>query len=163
MTGRIRMAGPCPPRISGSPSAGTFSCQSLEDGNGQKGPPPVRFPTGRRNYYSSFAYQMYSKALIISFPNLPNIPMFTFLLLDLPLGLSVPVQRSFPPRLRWSATMIATRDRTCHHLAALPANPAAGARGCPTLELTHERVDDVPLLLGFLIKLRIPEIIDRQF
>jgi transposase len=30
-----------------------------------------------------------------------------------------------------------------------------------TLELTHERVDDVPLLLGLLIKLRFPEIIDR--
>jgi transposase len=29
-----------------------------------------------------------------------------------------------------------------------------------TLELTHERVDDVPLLLGLLIKLRFPEIID---
>ena len=32
-----------------------------------------------------------------------------------------------------------------------------------TLQLTHERVDDVPLLLGFLIKLRLPEIIDRQY
>ena len=31
-----------------------------------------------------------------------------------------------------------------------------------TLELTHERVDDVPLLLGFLIKLRLPEILDRH-
>ena len=31
-----------------------------------------------------------------------------------------------------------------------------------TLELTHERVDDVPLLLGFLINLRIPETIDRH-
>ena len=31
-----------------------------------------------------------------------------------------------------------------------------------TLELTHERVDDVPLLLGFLIKLRFPEILDRH-
>jgi transposase len=29
-----------------------------------------------------------------------------------------------------------------------------------TLELTHERVDDVPLLVGLLIKLRSPEIID---
>ena len=29
-----------------------------------------------------------------------------------------------------------------------------------TLELTHERVDDVPLSLGFLIKLHLPEIID---
>jgi transposase len=32
-----------------------------------------------------------------------------------------------------------------------------------TLELTHERVDDVPLLLGFLIKLKLPEILDRHF
>jgi len=31
-----------------------------------------------------------------------------------------------------------------------------------TLELTHERVDDVPLLLGFLIQLRFPEILDRH-
>ena len=31
-----------------------------------------------------------------------------------------------------------------------------------TLELTHERVDDVPLLLGFLIELRLPEILDRH-
>ena len=31
-----------------------------------------------------------------------------------------------------------------------------------TLELTHERVDDVPLLMGFLIKLRFPEILDRH-
>ena len=32
-----------------------------------------------------------------------------------------------------------------------------------TLELTHERVDDVPLLLGFLITLKLPEILDRHF
>jgi transposase len=31
-----------------------------------------------------------------------------------------------------------------------------------TLQLTHERVDDVPLLLGFLMKLRFPEIVDRH-
>jgi transposase len=31
-----------------------------------------------------------------------------------------------------------------------------------TLELTHERVDDVPMLLGFLITLRLPEILDRH-
>jgi transposase len=30
-----------------------------------------------------------------------------------------------------------------------------------TLQLTHERVDDVPLLLGFLIKLRFPQILDQ--
>jgi transposase len=32
-----------------------------------------------------------------------------------------------------------------------------------TLELTHERVDDVPLLIGFLIKLKLPEILDRHY
>jgi transposase len=32
-----------------------------------------------------------------------------------------------------------------------------------TLELTHERVDDVPLLLGFLIRLKLPEILDRHY
>ena len=31
-----------------------------------------------------------------------------------------------------------------------------------TLELTHERVDDVPLLLGFLIRLGLPEVLDRH-
>jgi transposase len=30
------------------------------------------------------------------------------------------------------------------------------------LELTHERVDDVPLLLAFLIRLRLPEVLDRH-
>jgi transposase len=30
------------------------------------------------------------------------------------------------------------------------------------LELTHERVDDIPLLLGFLIQLRLPEVLDRH-
>jgi transposase len=30
------------------------------------------------------------------------------------------------------------------------------------LELTHERVDDVPLLLAFLIQLRLPEVLDRH-
>lgn len=32
-----------------------------------------------------------------------------------------------------------------------------------TLELTHERVNDVPLLLGFLIRLQFPDILDRHF
>lgn len=31
-----------------------------------------------------------------------------------------------------------------------------------TLELTHERVDDVPLLPAFLIRLRLPEVLDRH-
>src|SRR5512146_2564135 len=63
--------------------------------------------------------------------------MFTFLYLDLPDRSSPAVQRGFPTSPRWSATMDAT------------------------LELTHERVDDVPLLLSFLIRLRFPEILDR--
>src|SRR4051812_35875943 len=58
------------------------------------------------------------------------------------------------------------------HLSSGP--PAAIQRGLSprpwrrdtveaTLELTHERVDDVPLLLGFLIKLKLPEILDRHY
>jgi transposase len=31
-----------------------------------------------------------------------------------------------------------------------------------TVRLTHERVDDVPLLLGFLIKLRLPQLLDQH-
>jgi transposase len=31
-----------------------------------------------------------------------------------------------------------------------------------TLQLTHERVDDVPLLLGLLIKLRVPQLLDQH-
>jgi transposase len=31
-----------------------------------------------------------------------------------------------------------------------------------TLELTHERVDDIPLLLGFLSGLRLPQVLDRH-
>ena len=53
----------------------------------------------------------------------------------------------------WDPTY--TRPLNC---AAKPAKPP---RHRPTLELTHERVDDVPLLVGFLIKLRFPEILDR--
>jgi transposase len=41
------------------------------------------------------------------------------------------------------------------------AKPAKPPRHRPTLELTHQRVDDVPLLVCFLIKLRIPETVDR--
>src|ERR1700758_904954 len=64
--------------------------------------------------------------------------MFTFLCLDLP-GRSAPaVQRGFTHSPRRSATMDAA------------------------LELTHERVDDVPLVLGFLIRSRLPEILDRH-
>ena len=31
-----------------------------------------------------------------------------------------------------------------------------------TLELTHERIDDVPLLLGLLIQLQFPEVLDHH-
>src|SRR5512142_3181080 len=64
--------------------------------------------------------------------------MFTLLCLDLSCGLSTAVQRGLSqvPRRR------ATVDTT--------------------LELTHLRVDDVPLLLGFLSHLRLPEILDRH-
>src|SRR5215467_10995869 len=64
--------------------------------------------------------------------------MFTSLCLDLPARPSPAVQRGFPTSPRRSATMDAT------------------------LELTHERVDDVPLLLSFLIRLRLPEVLDRH-
>src|SRR3954454_8395331 len=63
---------------------------------------------------------------------------------------------------------------TSYHLNPSPGPPAAIQRGLSprprrsaavdaTLELTHERVDDVPLLLGFLIKLDLPEVLDRLF
>src|SRR6516164_5853030 len=65
--------------------------------------------------------------------------MFTFLSLDLPSRPPRAVQRGFSRRPRWRAIMAAT------------------------LELTHQRVDDVPLLVGLLIKLRFPEILDRQY
>jgi transposase len=32
----------------------------------------------------------------------------------------------------------------------------------PTLHLVHERVDDVPLILGFLIQLRLPQLLDNH-
>src|SRR5512135_2943354 len=64
--------------------------------------------------------------------------MFTFLLLDLPVRPSLAVQRGFPRSPRRSTTMDAP------------------------LELTHVRVDDVPLLVGFLIQLRFPEVLDRH-
>ena len=41
-------------------------------------------------------------------------------------------------------------------------NPRGRAPVDATLPLTHERVDDVPLLLGFLAKLQLPQLLDRQ-
>src|SRR5262245_64808035 len=64
--------------------------------------------------------------------------MFTSLFLDLPSGPPPPVQPGFP--------------------YSLPGSPARDA----TLEWTHERVDDVPLLLSFLIQLHFPETLDRH-
>src|SRR6266480_633033 len=64
--------------------------------------------------------------------------MFTVLRLDPSAGPLVAIQRALSHAIRWRATVDAT------------------------LELTHERVDDVPLLLGFLIKLKLPEILDRH-
>src|SRR5438270_5201534 len=65
--------------------------------------------------------------------------MFTSLCLHLSFGPPAAIQRGLFPHPRWRATVAAT------------------------LELTHERVDDVPLLLGFLIKLKLPEILDRHY
>ena len=41
------------------------------------------------------------------------------------------------------------------------AKPAKPPRHRPALELIYQRVDDVPLLVSFLIKLRVPETVDR--
>src|SRR4029077_18164604 len=65
--------------------------------------------------------------------------MFTSLFLDLLTGRSGAIQRGRSPHPRRSAAVDAT------------------------LELTHERVDDVPLLLGFLVRLQLPEVLDRHF
>src|SRR4051812_38462830 len=64
--------------------------------------------------------------------------MFTFLCLHLSSGLLAAIQRELSQAHRGRDAVDAT------------------------LELTHERVDDVPLLLAFLIKLQLPEILDRQ-
>jgi Domain of unknown function (DUF4277) len=64
--------------------------------------------------------------------------MFTFHCLDISSARSIAIQRGLSQVTRWRATVD------------------------PTLELTHERVDDVPLLLGFLIRLQLPEILDRH-
>src|SRR4051812_13303412 len=65
--------------------------------------------------------------------------MFTSLRLHLSSAPPAAIQRGLSPAPRWRAAVDAT------------------------LELTHERVDDVPLLLGFLIKLKLPEILDRHY
>src|SRR3954451_22119510 len=64
--------------------------------------------------------------------------MFTSLHLHLSSGPTTAIQRGLSQVPRWRATVDAT------------------------LELTHERVDDVPLLLGFLTKLQLPAILDRH-
>src|SRR3954465_4411942 len=65
--------------------------------------------------------------------------MFTSLRLHHSSGPPAAIQRGLSPYPRWRATVDAT------------------------LELAHERVDDVPLLLGFLIQLKLPEILDRHY
>src|SRR3954453_23652767 len=65
--------------------------------------------------------------------------MFTSLRLHHSFGPPAAIQRGLSPHPRWRAAVDAT------------------------LELTHERVNDVPLLLGFLIKLKLPAILDRHF
>src|SRR3982751_3457392 len=87
--------------------------------------------------------------------------MFTFLFLDLPLRVSATVQPSFPLRLRRRATMVVPWDPTYTRPLNRAAKPATLGGQRPTLDLTHERVDDVPLLVSFLIQLRIPETVDR--
>src|SRR5512144_1702912 len=64
--------------------------------------------------------------------------MFTLLRLDRSIGLPSAIERGLSQVPRRRVTVDAT------------------------LELTHQRVDDVPLLLGFLIKLQLPEILDRH-
>jgi transposase len=64
--------------------------------------------------------------------------MFTFLRLDLSTGRIGAIQPGLSQSPRWRAPVDAT------------------------LELTHQRVDDVPLLLGFLKKLQLPDILDRH-
>src|SRR6478672_9599807 len=87
--------------------------------------------------------------------------MFTFPFLDLPLQGSAPVQPSFSLRLLWRATMVVPWDPTYTRPLNRAARPAKPPRHRPSLDLTHQRVDDVPLLVSFLIKLRIPETVDR--
>jgi hypothetical protein len=57
--------------------------------------------------------------------------------------------------------MVVSWDPTYTRPLNRSARPAKRARHRPSLDLTHQRVDDVPLLVGFLIKLRIPETVDR--
>src|SRR5512147_1465154 len=64
--------------------------------------------------------------------------MFTLLRLDRSIGLPSAIQRGLSQVPRRRATVNAT------------------------LELTHQRVADVPLLLGFLSNVRLPEILDRH-
>src|SRR3954447_15564284 len=64
--------------------------------------------------------------------------MFKYLRLHISPGPPAAIQRGLSPHPRWRAAVDAT------------------------LELTHERVDDGPLLLGFLIRLKLPETLDRH-
>jgi transposase len=57
--------------------------------------------------------------------------------------------------------MVVTWDPTYTRPLHRSAQPAKTGGDPPALNLTHQRVDDVPLLVSFLIKLRIPETVDR--
>jgi transposase len=59
--------------------------------------------------------------------------------------------------------MVVPWDPTYTRPLHRPAKPAKTVGAPPTLNLTHQRVDDVPLLVSFLIQLRIPETVDRIF
>src|SRR6476646_8244364 len=65
--------------------------------------------------------------------------MFMLFYLDLSSAPTAAIQRGLSPHPRWSAAVDST------------------------LELTHERVDDVPLLLRFLVRLQLPQVLDRHF
>jgi len=57
--------------------------------------------------------------------------------------------------------MVVPWDPTYKRPLHRSAKPATTASDRPTLDLTHQRVDDVPLVVSFLIKLGIPETVDR--
>ena len=57
--------------------------------------------------------------------------------------------------------MVVPWDPTSTRPLHRSAKPVKTGGDRPTLNLTHQRVDDVPLLVSFLIKLRIPETVDR--
>src|SRR6516165_6941327 len=55
----------------------------------------------------------------------------------------------FLPRVLGGTTTLSHTPRWCTAMTT-------------TLRLTHERVDDVPLILGFLMRLRLPQLFDAH-